>query len=56
MKALNTRISKWVNLSFCHKQFLRYLHLKFETEVIFSGRFSSYEIPETESGDKISNY
>ena len=54
MKVLNERISKWVHLSFYHKQFSRYLHLKFEKEVIFLGRFSPYEIPE--SGDKISNF
>ena len=54
MKVLNERISKWVHLSFYHKRFLRYLHLKFEKEVIFLGRFSPYEIPE--SGDKISNF
>ena len=54
MKVLNERISKWVRLSFYHKQFSRYLHLKFEKEVIFLGRFSPYEIPE--SGDKISYF
>ena len=54
MKVLNERISEWVHLYFYHKQFLRYLHLKFEKEVIFLERFSPYEI--TESGDKISNF
>ena len=54
MKVLNERISEWVHLYFYHKRFLRYLHLKFEKEVIFLERFSPYEI--TESGDKISNY
>ena len=54
MKDLNERISKWAHLSFYHKQFSRHLHLKFEKEVIFLGRFSPYEIPE--SGDKISNF
>ena len=54
MKALNERISKWAHLSFYHKRFSRYLHLKFEKEVIFLGRFSPYEIPE--SRDKISNF
>ena len=39
-----------IYLSIDHKQFSRYLHLKFEKEVIFLGRFSPYEIPE--SGDK----
>ena len=51
MKVLNERISKWAHLSFYDKRFSRYLHLKFEKEVIFLGRFSPYEIPE--SGDKI---
>ena len=54
MKVLNERISEWVHLYFYHKRFLRYLHLKFEKEVIFLERFSPYEI--TESGDKISNF
>ena len=54
MKGLNERISKWSYLSFYDTQFSRYLHLKFEKEVIFLGRFSPYEIPE--SGDKISNF
>ena len=36
-----------------HKRFSRYLHFKFEKEVIFLGRFSPYDIPE--SGDKIPN-
>ena len=54
MKVLNERILKWVHLSLYHKWFLRYLHLKFKKEVIFLGRFSPYEIPE--SGDKISNF
>ena len=54
MKVLNEKISKWVHLSFSHKWFLRYLHLKFEKEVIFLGRFSPYEIPE--SVDKISSF
>ena len=54
MKVLNERILKWAHLSFCHKRFSRYLHLKLEKEVIFLGRFSSYEIPE--SGDKTSNF
>ena len=52
MKVLNERILKWAYLCFYHKPFLRYLHLKFENQVIFLGRFSPYEIPE--SGDKIS--
>ena len=52
MKVLNERISKWAHLSFYHKRFSRYLHLKFKKEVIFLGRFSPGEIPE--SGDKIS--
>ena len=51
MKVLNERISEWVHLYFYHKQFLRYLPLKFEKEVIFLERFSPYEV--TESGDKI---
>ena len=50
----NKRILKWVHLSFYHKRFSRYLNLKFEKEVIFLGRFSPFEIPE--SGDKISNF
>ena len=54
MKVLNERISKWAHLSFYHKRFSRYFHLKFEKEVIFLGKFSPYEIPE--SGDKISNF
>ena len=54
IKVLNERISKWAHLSFYHKWFSRYLHLKFEKEVIFLGRFSPYEIPE--SGDKISYF
>ena len=54
MKVLNGRISKWAHLSFYHKRFLRYLHLKFEKEVIFLGKFSPYEIPERV--DKISNF
>ena len=54
MKVLNERNSKWACLSFYHKRFLRYLHLKFEKEVVFLGRFSTYEIPE--SGDKIFNF
>ena len=54
MKVHNKRILKWTHLSFYHKGFSRYLHLKFEKEVIFLGRFSPYEIPE--SGDKISNF
>ena len=54
MKVLNERISKWAHLPFYHKRFSRYLHLKFEKEVIFLGRFSPYEIPE--SGDNISNF
>ena len=54
MKVHNERISKWAHLSFYHKQFSGYLHLKFKKEVIFLGRFSPYEIPE--SGDKISNF
>ena len=40
MKALNERISKWAHLSFYHKQFLRYLYLKFKKEVISLGKFS----------------
>ena len=35
MKVPNETISKWVHLSFYHKRFSRYLHLKFEKEVIF---------------------
>ena len=35
MKVLNERISKWAHLSFYYKRFSRYLHLKFEKEVIF---------------------
>ena len=31
----NERISKWAHLSFYHKWFSRYLHLKFEKEVTF---------------------
>ena len=54
MKVLNETSSKWVHLSFYHKRFSRYLHLKFKKEVIFVGRFSPYEIPK--SGDKISNF
>ena len=54
MKVLNEKISEWVHLYFYHKRFLRYLHLKFEKEVIFLERFSPYEI--TESGDKIYNF
>ena len=54
MKVLIERISKSAHLSFYHKRFLIYLHLKFEKEVIFLGRFSPYEIPE--SGDKIPNF
>ena len=50
----NERISKWAHLSFYHKQFSRYLHLKLEKEVIFLGRFSPHEIPE--KGDKISDF
>ena len=53
MKVLNERISKWAHLSFYHKLFSRYLDLKFEKEVVFLGRFSPDEIPE--SGDGISN-
>ena len=40
MKVLNERISKWAHLSFYHKQFLRYLYLKFKKEVISLGKFS----------------
>ena len=54
MKVLNERISKWAHLSFYHKWSSRYLYLRFEKEVIFLGRFSPYEIPESE--DKISNF
>ena len=54
MKDLTEKISKWAHLSFYHKQFSRHLHLKFEKEVIFLGRFSPYEI--SESGDKISKF
>ena len=50
-KVLNEKISKWAHLSFYHKRFSRYLHLKFKKEVIFLGRFSPHEIPE--SLDKI---
>ena len=53
-KVLNEKISKWAHLSFYHKRFWRYLHLKFENKVIFLGRFPPYEIPESE--DKISNF
>ena len=51
MKVLNERISEWAHLSFYHKRFSRYLLLKFKKEIIFLGRFSPYQIPE--SGDKI---
>ena len=54
MKVLNERISEWVHLYFYHKRFPRYLHLKFEKEMVFLERFSPYEI--TKSGDKISNF
>ena len=54
MKVLNERISKWAHLSFYQKQFLRYLYLKFEKEVISLGKFSPSEIPE--SRDKIPNF
>ena len=54
MKVLNEMISKLAHLSFYHKWFSRYLHLKFKKEVIFLGGFSPYEIPE--SRDKISNF
>ena len=54
MKVLNEKISRWAHLSFYDKWFSRYLHSSFEKEVIFLGRFSLYEIPE--SGDKISNF
>ena len=40
MKVLNERISKWAELSFYNKWFSRYVHLKFEKEMIFLGRFS----------------
>ena len=40
MKVLNERISKWAQLSFYNKWFSRYVHLKFEKEMIFLGRFS----------------
>ena len=46
MKVLNERISEWVHLYFYHKRFLRYLHLKFEKEVIFLERLE-------ESGEKL---
>ena len=54
MKVPNERISKWAHLFFYDKRLWRYLHLKSEKKVIFLGRFSPYEIPE--SGDKISNF
>ena len=54
MTVLNERISKWAHLSFYDERFSIYLHLKFEKEVIFLGRFSAYEIPA--SGDKISYF
>ena len=54
MIVLNERISKWAHLSFYHKRFSRYLHLKLEIEVTFLGIFSPYKIPE--SGDKIFNF
>ena len=54
MKVLNEKIARWAHLSFYDKWFSRFLHLRFEKEVIFLGRFSLYEIPE--SGDKISNF
>ena len=34
MNVLNERILKWAYLSFYHKRFSRYLHLKFDKEVI----------------------
>ena len=40
--------------SFIFLEILRYLHLIFDKEVIFLGRFFTYEI--RESGDKISNF
>ena len=54
MEVLNERISKWAYLSFYHKRFSRYLHLKFKKEVIFLVRFPPYEIPEIR--DKISDF
>ena len=51
---VDQKISRWAHLSFYDKWFSRYLHSSFEKEVIFLGRFSLYEIPE--SGDKISNF
>ena len=54
MKVLNERISKWAQLSFYNKWFLRYVHLKFEKEMIFLRKIFPYEIPE--SGDKISYF
>ena len=53
MEVLNERISEWVHLYFYHKRFLRYLHLKFEKEVIFLERFSPYEITEISEFSKL---
>ena len=53
MEVLNERITGWVHLYFYHKQFLRYLHLKFEKEVIFLERFSPYEITEISEFSKL---
>ena len=50
IKVLNEGISKSAHLSFHQKWLLRYLHLKFEKEVIFLGKFPPYEM--TESGTK----
>ena len=44
MKVFTKRISKWAYLSFWHKRFSSYLHLKFEKEIIFLVRFSTFEI------------
>ena len=52
----NLRISESAHLSFYQKQLLRYLHLKFEKEVIFLGQFSHFPTEISESGDKISNF
>ena len=54
MKVLNESISKWAYLSFLHYWFSRYAYLKLEKEVVFSGKFSPYEI--SKSGHKVSNF
>ena len=52
----NERISEWVHLYFYHKRFSRYLHLKFEKEVMFLGRFSPCEITENGAKSLISEF